>query len=520
MTLTRKPRRALHALAGCVLACGLGAGTASAVVVQLPDGQSVSYLPLRTVAARNAERFDVALQNLDYNGGPVMASNTNYTLYWSPSGLSAYGSSEYATGINQYLTDLAHDSGGSQNVDSVSAQYGDASGQRSAYSSHFGGQIVDTDPYPANHCPVGAGITHCFVDADIQAELNRYLTLHRLPRDLAHEYFVLTPPGVASCFDSNPSGSQSGGAYGGCSANAPVNEAFCAYHGNSNTPPIFIYSVDGYVTNNNGCDDGNHPNGPSDGALEGGLSHEHNESITDPLPNATWTDWGSNVGGEIGDKCGGSMGASLGTHNGALYNQVINGHFYWYQEEWSNAGRRCLQRLGAVTPLHATFTATGLPPTSERVTASAPGATRYEFQFNDGPGPSGTLTESSSPTSSDNYGTASPFDIALTAFTAAGTSGWAGGLVTPGRSGFTSPFTFTASGASVAFSGLATLDSVPVQLWSWSFGDGTWGSGRTVNHTYAAAGTYAVRMTAYWNSTRSIIGNSSAAVLFRTVTVT
>ena len=29
--------------------------------------------------------------------------------------------------------------------------------------------------------------------------------------------------------------------------------------------------------------------------------------------------------------------APLGTaSNGAKYNQVINGHFYWYQQEWSN----------------------------------------------------------------------------------------------------------------------------------------------------------------------------------------
>lgn len=38
------------------------------------------------------------------------------------------------------------------------------------------------------------------------------------------------------------------------------------------------------------------------------------------------------------------MGPVLGTHNGAKYNQVINGHFYWYQEEWSNDGHTCLQR--------------------------------------------------------------------------------------------------------------------------------------------------------------------------------
>src|ERR1019366_9335224 len=79
---------------------------------------------------------------------------------------------------------------------------------------------------------------------------------------------------------------------------------YCAYHGNI---PVgegeVIYSNDPYVTGNFGCDDPNHPNGkPSDGVLVGGLTHEHNESITDPVPNSAWTDIGGS-GGEIGDKC-------------------------------------------------------------------------------------------------------------------------------------------------------------------------------------------------------------------------
>src|SRR5579885_1908225 len=72
--------------------------------------------------------------------------------------------------------------------------------------------------------------------------------------------------------------------------------------------------------------------------LVGGLSHEHNESITDPVPNDAWTNGaGVNHGQEDGDQCQRQMGTPLGTApNGAKYNQVINGHFYWYQEEWSN----------------------------------------------------------------------------------------------------------------------------------------------------------------------------------------
>ena len=93
---------------------------------------------------------------------------------------------------------------------------------------------------------------------------------------------------------------------------------YCAYHQNTVLSPMLFYSNDPYVTGNSGCDDGNHPNGPSDGAIEGGLSHEHNESITDPIPNDAWTNGvGANHGFEIGDQCDGVMGTPLGTHNGS-----------------------------------------------------------------------------------------------------------------------------------------------------------------------------------------------------------
>ena len=56
-------------------------------------------------------------------------------------------------GLEQFFTDLAHDSGGHQNVDSVATQYNDATGASRDYDSHFGGAILDTDPYPASQWP-------------------------------------------------------------------------------------------------------------------------------------------------------------------------------------------------------------------------------------------------------------------------------------------------------------------------------------------------------------------------------
>src|SRR5438128_5411764 len=107
------------------VALAIAAAGASALVVRLPNGHKVSYVPLRgaptaasTFAAPFAKRHKEPM--LLYHGGPIMPSNTNYTLYWRPSGAPAYPA-DYRAGVNGFLEDLAHDSGGLQNVDSLAA---------------------------------------------------------------------------------------------------------------------------------------------------------------------------------------------------------------------------------------------------------------------------------------------------------------------------------------------------------------------------------------------------------------
>ncbi|HEX7610101.1 MAG TPA: IPT/TIG domain-containing protein [Solirubrobacteraceae bacterium] len=332
----RRFRCALLTLA-VALMLGVGASGASAVIVQLPNGKTVSYQPLRgSAGALRAQPF--AGSNLAFHGGPVMTSNTNYTFYWAPSGSPAYAAG-YQSGVNQYMEDLAHDSGGNQNVDSVATQYTNSASEPVAYKSHFAGQIIDTNPYPKSGCKAA---TICLTDAQIQTEIKSWVTAHSLPHDVTHEYFLLTPPGVESCFSS--AGTQ-------CSAGTTA-PAFCAYHGAiSDAGGPIIYANDPYVLGVSGCDSSEHPNNsPSDSALLGGLSHEHNESITDPELNA----WFGPEGNENGDKCrtfveSSEYGEALGTApDGSRYNQLINGREYFYQQEWSNEGSTCLQRPGAV----------------------------------------------------------------------------------------------------------------------------------------------------------------------------
>ena len=114
----------LFVLAGTVAVSAMAAPNASAVLKVLPNGQAVSYQPFRSAAP---SPFDLAFNNMDYNGGPVMPSNTDYMLMWSPQGLGAYPDG-FVFGISRYFTDLAHDNGGNQNVDSVGPQYNDLTG--------------------------------------------------------------------------------------------------------------------------------------------------------------------------------------------------------------------------------------------------------------------------------------------------------------------------------------------------------------------------------------------------------
>ncbi len=116
----------------------LTATGASALVRHLANGKTVSYQPVQSALAQPLLAAPAGKKGIPllYHGGPVMSSNTNYTFYWAPAGSPAYAVG-YQEGINLYFERLAHDSGGHQNVDSVSAQLNDSAGEFAEYDSHF-----------------------------------------------------------------------------------------------------------------------------------------------------------------------------------------------------------------------------------------------------------------------------------------------------------------------------------------------------------------------------------------------
>ena len=100
-----------------IVAASFATPTASAAASpQRAVVHTASYIPLRGAVGHIGK--DTVFGNVDYNGGPVMPSNTDYIVFWSPKGLGAYGP-EYVSGLERWFKDLAHDSGGDQNTDSV-----------------------------------------------------------------------------------------------------------------------------------------------------------------------------------------------------------------------------------------------------------------------------------------------------------------------------------------------------------------------------------------------------------------
>jgi hypothetical protein len=257
--------------------------------------------------------------NLAYHGGPVMHTNKVYAIYWVPAGYTV--SSSYQSLINRFFTDVAADSGKTTNVYYSDTQYSDGSGSI-AYSSALGGSYVDTNALPGSGCS-DSYTSVCLSDAQIRSEIDRVATANGWARSGAL-FFMFTAKGIGSCYSST----------------SCAFSQYCAYHSNFNASAgNTLYANQPYAdTVPSACDAGNRPNGDDADATINVTSHEHNETITDALGTA----WYDHRGYENGDKCAWNFGGQLGGGSGAQYNQLINGHPYELQQEWSNRSSGCV----------------------------------------------------------------------------------------------------------------------------------------------------------------------------------
>ncbi len=263
--------------------------------------------------------------NLIYHGGPVLdQGNTAYAIFWSPSNWSQPIPGSYQTLITRYLTDVAAatrtGTNTNTNVYDAATQYGPTtSGTTLTHAgtlsnlTTFGGAYPDTAPI-TNDCRDRA-TSVCVSDAQMVKQLTAFTQAQGLPQNGSAIYFVFTPKGVGSCYANNS-----------CSFTQ-----FCAYH--SNSGGLLYANMPFADTVPAACDAGFHPNAsidPNADATINVLSHEHNETITDPLGSA----WYNSSGYENGDLCAWNFGGISGS---SAYNQTLNGDHYALQQEWSNA---------------------------------------------------------------------------------------------------------------------------------------------------------------------------------------
>jgi hypothetical protein len=357
------------------------APAASAVVVHSRSGQFLGVAPRGDVApgaipgsvaaARRASpsastSTGEQWENLNYQGGPVLHSSAPYVIFWAPSGETIPAA--WQTLIERYFTDVAADSAKSTNVYAVARQFTDGAGFAD-YRQTFNpaGQVIqDSDPYPATDATncAASPYTTCLTDGQLQSEISSLIAADSLPSDgpdgaselpgAAPIYFVVLPSDVDVCFSDGS---------GTCASND-----FCAYHSDyvDGSNEVLYATIPSVALNSpqdaKGCQwDGNslvqEPNGSLGDVALKYISHEDNETITDPLGTGWWS---NDTGNEDGDNCndadtnGDAFEPTLGGDAGAgsLYDQLIAGDEYYLQSEWSNGDANCEMQptSGTITP--------------------------------------------------------------------------------------------------------------------------------------------------------------------------
>lgn len=237
--------------------------------------------------------------NVTFHGGPVQTTTTSYAIYWKPD--DVFINRTYRQVIDQFLSDI-----GGSDLYGYATEYSGNNGQVQNVSN-FGGEFVDTAPYP-----------EVITTKNIEDTIQRAIGANGWQPGINTQYFLM--------FGEGP------------------QVGACAYHTffALNGQPV-IYAVIPYFTGPDaggcGAPFGITPNDnfSADTAI-GNLSHEQTEMVTDPLLNA----WYDPRNGEVGDICIYSYGVPFTAHFGNL---LANGHEYIVQEEWSQLHGSCQPNL-------------------------------------------------------------------------------------------------------------------------------------------------------------------------------
>ncbi|MEA2144709.1 MAG: hypothetical protein QOG59_296, partial [Solirubrobacteraceae bacterium] len=535
--LTRRRSACLIPLCA-VLAGALTSTPAHAEVLHLSGGHVASVTPRHGVTvtalpgavARASPFSGTTSGQLAYHGGPVMHASAPYLIFWTPPGQSLPAGTPSL--LTRYFTDVAADSGTGANIYGVGRQYFDASGIADYRQTFSAGQaITDTTVYPPNGCSTTSPTYRtCLTDAQLQAEIQHEITALHLPTDgaagseslpvTAPIYFIVLPTDVNVC------------ASWGCASSS--SNGFCAYHSwfndTTNHYSVLYATIPTLIVgpgqNPKACQyDGNaavqEPNASiADVALKY-LSHEDSETITDPFIDA-WYD--PHTGFENGDNCNayGAInpsagtspnafaptlgGSKTGTSFGSLYDQLIAGHAYYLQSEWSNGTGGCDLRPSAGS-VAAAFTspATTTPPRTPvsfdpSATTSTYRLTSATWTFGDGTAAVFNTQTQALSAVSHTYLVDGTYPATLTLVDDRGNLSTISRVVHVDDAP-TAAFRVTTSGTlgagqPTAFDGSASSDpDGTIAAYAWNFGDGTTGTEATPSHPYQLAGTYTVTLT-------------------------
>jgi hypothetical protein len=259
-----------------------------------------------------------------------MPSVTIYTIYWRPATLQNGATTGYSAKYQSVINSFTGDYTG-HGIANNSTQYYQTVNGVTTYiktTGGSGGNYLDTNAYPASGCTDGVTGANCITDLQLQAEIQRVMTLKGWTGGLNKIYLVFTSSGEGSCFTS--------------ASTSCAYTAYCAYHGNfvNGSGAQVIYGNEPYADPNYCAASGQtFPSGDhfADAAVNV-ASHEVTEANTDPELNA-W--WDSGNGEEIGDLCAWTFGTK--TWDSSLANQMWNGRFYELQLEYDNHTSTCVQ---------------------------------------------------------------------------------------------------------------------------------------------------------------------------------
>jgi PKD domain-containing protein len=261
------PRRhcLLAACLGALVSLALIAAPAVAVVttvgsakvgLQPANEESLLFGALKENALNELEEEPQPTTFANASGNPVVHGSNVYAVYWDP---TSHYHGDWRGIIDGFLHGVAHEPNALGNVFAVDAQYTDLSNVPAYNRVSFRGAYTDTTAYPISLCsdshPLQVYNPHqikplaCLTDAQLQTELQAFITANGLPRGMNTIYYLLTPPGVTVCLDA-------GGAKGHCSdffhaepaEGATVGEieaeeelesesykhSFCSYHSDIN----------------------------------------------------------------------------------------------------------------------------------------------------------------------------------------------------------------------------------------------------------------------------------------------